>query len=73
MKLYFNDTSGFEIISLINIYPSPHDVKIVDLDNDNENEITGVDGGIPGTKTRFLIFKKDSSNSFQLTYSQWIK
>jgi hypothetical protein len=72
IKVFLTKPIGFDSIS-INVGPiSLIDIKIEDINNDLKNEIIGVDGGIPGTRKRIMVYSKDPSGIFQLSYSKWI-
>lgn len=73
VKLFLNNLNGLDTITITDVPSTLHDVNIVDIDNDGENEIVGIDGGMPGTRKKILIYSKDENNNFQLTHiSQWI-
>lgn len=72
IKIYLNKPNGLDTV---NINSSPYfitDITIADINNDNKNEIIGIDWGIPGTRKRIMVYSQDTSGIFQLSYSKWI-
>ncbi|HEY9165327.1 MAG TPA: T9SS type A sorting domain-containing protein [Candidatus Kryptonia bacterium] len=72
IKIYLNKQSGLDTLSVNTSPIGVSNINITDIDNDGNNEIVGIDGGIPGTKKRLLVYKNDGTNNFQLSYSKWI-
>jgi len=71
LLIYYSYQTGLDSTSVsINAYLT--DLEISDIDNDGNNDIIGIDWGIPGTTKRLLIYSNNENNYFQLVYTKWI-
>ena len=72
IKLFINKPNGFDSLNINVGQISLTDIKIKDINNDSKNEIVAIDGGIPGTRKRLMVYSKDANGIFQLSFSKWI-
>jgi len=71
LLIYYSYQTGLDSTSVdIDAYLT--DLEISDIDNDGNNDIIGIDWGIPGTSKRLLIYSNNENNYFQLVYTKWI-
>ncbi|MDP8210504.1 MAG: FG-GAP-like repeat-containing protein [Candidatus Stygibacter australis] len=70
--VFYNYPSIFVPFEVDSVSSFICDIKISDIDNNGNNEILGVDWGIPGTQKRLQVYASDGNGNFYLNYSKWI-
>jgi len=71
LDVWFNSDSGLGYTNISDTARA-YQVKIDDVDNDGDNDIIGIDWGMPGTPKRLLIYANDGTGNFSLSYTKWI-
>lgn len=69
---WLNLETGLQYYSIPDTANASSTIEIADIDNDGDQDIIGVNWGMPGSPKKFVIYTNDGVGNFEQTYTRWI-